>query len=171
MTRPQNFHIRTYGCQMNVHDSDKLANLLHHSGLKRADQTDEADLLVINTCSIRDKAENHLYSDLGKLGIWKQEKPGRLLGVGGCVAQQVGDNLLKRFPQVDFVFGTHNLRWVPAMVDAASDGPTQSSQTTVFATLCLQRRAKHVLDPCILNGVYYACRCPTASRNTDHARC
>ncbi|MFP6638811.1 MAG: tRNA (N6-isopentenyl adenosine(37)-C2)-methylthiotransferase MiaB [Myxococcota bacterium] len=116
------FHIRTYGCQMNVHDSDKLANLLHHSGFHRALAAEEADLLVVNTCSIRDKAENQLYSDLGKLRSWKDRRPGRLLGVGGCVAQQVGDSLLRRFSHLDFVFGTHNLRMVPAMVAAAGEG-------------------------------------------------
>jgi len=116
------FHIRTYGCQMNVHDSEKLANLLHHSGLRAAETEDLADILVINTCSIRDKAENQLYSDLGALRAWKDAGPERIIGVGGCVAQQVGDSLLKRFHHLDFVFGTHNLRLVPSMVDAARSG-------------------------------------------------
>jgi tRNA-2-methylthio-N6-dimethylallyladenosine synthase len=116
------FHIKTYGCQMNVHDSEKLSNLLYHAGFEAGASEDEADLLVINTCSIRDKAENQLYSDLGKLGQWKAGRPGRVLGVGGCVAQQVGDALLARFPQLDFVFGTHNLRLVPSMVASARGG-------------------------------------------------
>ena len=116
------FHIRTYGCQMNVHDSDKLSNLLYHNGLEAADSADAADVLVINTCSIRDKAENQLYSDLGSLRGWKEALPGRVIGVGGCVAQQVGDSLLKRFPHLDFVFGTHNLRLVPSMLEAARKG-------------------------------------------------
>jgi tRNA-2-methylthio-N6-dimethylallyladenosine synthase len=120
--RVPSFAIKTYGCQMNVHDSEKLANLLCHAGLCEVDDVEESDLLVINTCSIRDKAENRLYSDLGALGKWKQVRPGRILGVGGCVAQQVGDGILKRFPQVDFVFGTHNIRLVPAMVAAARRG-------------------------------------------------
>lgn len=116
------FFIRTYGCQMNVHDSEKLANLLHHAGLCASGGEGDADVLVINTCSIRDKAENQLYSDLGKLQEWKDARPGRAIGVGGCVAQQVGDRLLSRFPQLDFVFGTHNIRLVPSMVDAARRG-------------------------------------------------
>ena len=116
------FFIRTYGCQMNVHDSEKLANLLHHAGLERAAEEGAADLLIINTCSIRDKAENQLYSDLGKLREWKDRRAGRMIGVGGCVAQQVGDRLLGRFPQLDFVFGTHNLKLVPAMVSGAREG-------------------------------------------------
>jgi len=114
--------LRTHGCQMNVHDSEKIVNLLRHDGWQATDALDAADLLIVNTCSIRDKAEHRLYSDLGALRAWKQASPGRLLGVGGCVAQQQGDNLLRRFPQVDFVFGTHNLRWVPTMIEAASRG-------------------------------------------------
>jgi tRNA-2-methylthio-N6-dimethylallyladenosine synthase len=114
--------LRTFGCQMNVHDSEKIVNLLRHDGWLPTDVLETADLLIVNTCSIRDKAEHRLYSDLGVLRSWKQAAPGRLLGVGGCVAQQQGDRLLRRFPQVDFVFGTHNLRFVPAMVEAASRG-------------------------------------------------
>ncbi len=122
MSSSASFFIRTYGCQMNVHDSEKLANLLHHAGLTAANAEGDADLLVINTCSIRDKAESQLYSDLGKLRAWKAERAGRAIGVGGCVAQQVGDRLLSRFAQLDFVFGTHNLRMVPSMIDAARQG-------------------------------------------------
>ena len=116
------FAIRTYGCQMNVHDSEKVATLLEDSGLSAADGEGDADVLVINTCSIRDKAEHQLYSDLGKLRAWKAEKPGRVVGVGGCVAQQVGDKLLGRFDHLDFVYGTHNLRKVPAMLEQADRG-------------------------------------------------
>ncbi len=122
MTARRRFLIRTYGCQMNVHDSEKVANLLHHAGYGEAAELEAADLLVVNTCSIREKAENRLYSDLGVLRAWKAERPGRVLGVGGCVAQQEGDRVLRRFPHVDFVFGTHNLRWVPAMLEAAREG-------------------------------------------------
>ena len=119
---PKRFAIRTYGCQMNVHDSEKVATLLEDSGLAAATGEGDADVLVINTCSIRDKAEHQLYSDLGKLRAWKAEKPGRIVGVGSCVAQQVGDRLLGRFDHLDFVFGTHNLRKVPAMLDRAEQG-------------------------------------------------
>jgi len=120
------FQIRTYGCQMNAHDSEKVANLLHHAGLNRAESEAEADLVVVNTCSIREKAEHRLYTDLGILRLWKAERPGRLIGVGGCVAQQEGDSLLRRYPQVDFAFGTHNLRWVPDMVAAAERGQREA---------------------------------------------
>jgi tRNA-2-methylthio-N6-dimethylallyladenosine synthase len=116
------FLIRTHGCQMNVHDSEKVANLLHHHGYRSAVELDDADLLILNTCSIREKAEHRLYSELGLLRSWKAAGTGRVLGVAGCVAQQEGDRILRRFRQVDFVFGTHNLRFVPAMVEAARRG-------------------------------------------------
>jgi tRNA-2-methylthio-N6-dimethylallyladenosine synthase len=120
------FKVVTYGCQMNVHDTEKLSNLLCHAGMREAAGQDDADLLVINTCSIRDKAENQLYTDLGKLRDWKRARRDRVLGVGGCVAQQVGGRLLKRFTHLDFVFGTHNLQWVPVMADAAISGERSS---------------------------------------------
>ncbi len=120
------FHIRTYGCQMNAHDSEKVANLLLHTGFSAADGAEDADLLVVNTCSIREKAEHRLYTDLGLLRAWKAERAGRMIGVGGCVAQQEGDGLLRRFPQVDFAFGPHNLRFVPEMVRAAERGAREA---------------------------------------------
>lgn len=107
---------------MNVHDTEKIANLLYHGGFALAASEEEADLLVVNTCSVREKAEHRLYTDLGILRGWKQAQAGRVVGVGGCVAQQEGDALLARFPHLDFVFGTHNLRLVPAMVEAACRG-------------------------------------------------
>jgi len=125
---PRRFWIRTHGCQMNVHDSEKVANLLLHDGWEPALGMDEADLLILNTCSIRDKAEHRLYSELGKLREWKALARGRAVGVAGCVAQQQGDALLRRFPQLDFVYGTHNLRRVPEMAAAAFRG-VRDSQT------------------------------------------
>jgi tRNA-2-methylthio-N6-dimethylallyladenosine synthase len=116
------FQIRTYGCQMNAHDSEKVANLLLHAGLEPAAGEADADVLVVNTCSIREKAEHRLYTDLGLLRAWKAERPGRVVGVCGCAAQQEGDGLLQRFPQLDFAFGTHNLRFVPEMLAAAERG-------------------------------------------------
>ena len=132
----KSFSIRTFGCQMNVHDSEKVANLLLHAGWAEAADPEAADLLVVNTCSIRDKAERKLYSDLGLLRRWKAGRPGRLVGVGGCVAQQEGEALLDRFPQVDFVFGTHNLRHVPVL---AADALAGSRRAAVEATRSLAR--------------------------------
>ncbi len=134
MRPAKRFLIRTYGCQMNAHDSDKVANLLCHEGFRAAETLRDADLLVINTCSIREKAEHRLYSDLGALRAWKRERPGRLLGVAGCVAQQEGDAILRRFGHVDLVFGTHNLRLVPTMVADAERG-ARRVETTESASL------------------------------------
>jgi tRNA-2-methylthio-N6-dimethylallyladenosine synthase len=107
---------------MNVHDSEKLANLLRHHGWAPTDALAEADLLLVNTCSIRDKAEHQLYSDLGALREWREAAPGRVLAVGGCVAQQAGGAILRRFPLVDFVFATHTRGLGPALAVAARRG-------------------------------------------------
>ncbi len=128
------FAIRTYGCQMNQHDTEKVSNLLVHAGLEPALAEESADVLLINTCSIREKAEHRLYSDLGALRRWKEAVPGRLLGVGGCVAQQEGGGLLDRFAHLDFVFGTHNLREVPALLRSAGSG-RRGSRTAELRSL------------------------------------
>ena len=122
MALRRRFHIRTYGCQMNVHDSQKVAALLTRAGYRAAEDPEQADLLIVNTCSIREKAEHRLYTDLGRLREWKERRAGRVLGVAGCVAQQEGDAILRRFAAVDFVYGTHNLRLVPALAAAAEQG-------------------------------------------------
>jgi tRNA-2-methylthio-N6-dimethylallyladenosine synthase len=116
------FLIRTFGCQMNQHDSDKLANLLYHQGYREADRAEEADLVLLQTCSVRDKAEQKLYSEVGQLAALKARRPGLLIGVGGCVAQQEGDRLLGRMPALDFVFGPQNLRHLPELLLAARRG-------------------------------------------------
>jgi tRNA-2-methylthio-N6-dimethylallyladenosine synthase len=107
---------------MNAHDSEKVANLLFHHGYQSARSVEDADLLLVNTCSIREKAEHRLYSDIGTLRSWKGARPGRVLAVAGCVAQQEGARLLERFDHVDFVVGTHQLRLVPVLAEAARGG-------------------------------------------------
>jgi tRNA-2-methylthio-N6-dimethylallyladenosine synthase len=139
------FYLRTFGCQMNVHDSEKVANLLLHAGWAGAEDPEQAELLLIHTCSIREKAEQRLYTDLGALRRWKEAAPGRLLGVGGCVAQQEGDAVLRRFPHLDFAFGTHNLRLVPALAESAAAGVRQArtEETTSPARFDLPERHPH----------------------------
>ena len=110
------FHLRVFGCQMNQHDGEKIQNLLHHEGYRPTERVEAADLLLIYTCSVREKAEHKLYSELGQLSREKASRPDLVIGVGGCVAQQEGAGLLERFPAVDFVFGPQNLRHVPALV-------------------------------------------------------
>lgn len=116
------FHIRTFGCQMNQHDAEKMANLLHHAGYSTAEDADSADVLLIHTCSIRERAESKLYSELGAVLEGKRARPGLVVGVAGCVAQQEGGGLLRRFPGLDFVFGSQNLRDLPDLVDRARHG-------------------------------------------------
>jgi tRNA-2-methylthio-N6-dimethylallyladenosine synthase len=107
--------IKTYGCQMNEHDSRKLAKILE-PGYRTVMSAREADLVLINTCSVRDKPEQKLYSLLGELQEIKRENPALMIGVGGCVAQQEGDEIVRRSRNVDFVFGTHNLSLVPSLI-------------------------------------------------------
>ncbi len=142
MSEPRRFSIRTFGCQMNVHDTQKLSNLLYHAGYEAAGDEEDADFIVINTCSVREKAENKLYSDLGRLRTWKAARPGRVIGVGGCVAQQEGQALLKRFDYVDLVFGTHNLRALPAMLEGAVQGrrSAHTEETSSLERFDLPRR-------------------------------
>ncbi len=113
------FELRVFGCQMNQHDAEKIANVLHHQGFRPSAPGDSADLVLVYTCSVREKAEHKLYAELGILGRQKATRPGMLLGVGGCVAQQEGQALLDRFPALDFVFGPQNLRLLPGMIAAA----------------------------------------------------
>ena len=113
------FHLRTFGCQMNQHDAEKISNLLHHEGFRPVEDPEAADLVLIHTCSIREKAEQKLYSELGALRRRNRQGARVLVGVGGCVAQQEGEQLFRRFPWLDFVFGPQNLVHLPEMVRAA----------------------------------------------------
>ena len=98
-------YINTIGCQMNVYDSDQIERALAPNGYARTDQLEAADLVIVNTCTIRAKAEQKAFSFVGRLAKLKQRKPGLIVGVGGCVAQQEGEKILTRAPQVDLVFG------------------------------------------------------------------
>jgi tRNA-2-methylthio-N6-dimethylallyladenosine synthase len=99
------YHIHTWGCQMNVHDSEKLAGLLEREGYVKACGEEDADVILLNTCSIREKAAEKVFSELGRLRRLKAEGAGPVLGVCGCVAQQEGENIYQRAPYVDFVVG------------------------------------------------------------------
>jgi len=113
--------IKTYGCQMNEYDSLKLEKILENTHQK-VDSPEKADLVLINTCSVRDKPEQKLYSLLGRMSELKAEKPNLLIGVCGCVAQQEGENIVKRSKAVDLVFGTHNLSLVPSLIERRQSG-------------------------------------------------
>jgi tRNA-2-methylthio-N6-dimethylallyladenosine synthase len=103
------YFVRTFGCQMNEHDSQRLAGLLAAEGYEPADAPDDADVVVLNTCCIRENADNKLYGQLGHLKALKDERPDLQIAVGGCLAQKDRELVLARAPHVDVVFGTHNL--------------------------------------------------------------
>jgi tRNA-2-methylthio-N6-dimethylallyladenosine synthase len=111
--------IRTHGCQMNEYDSAKMADVLAaEHGLELTDNEAEADVILVNTCSIREKAQEKVFSQLGRWRLLKRDKPNLVIGVGGCVASQEGDALLKRAPFVDLVFGPQTLHRLPDLIDA-----------------------------------------------------
>lgn len=117
-TTPRKLFIKTWGCQMNEYDSSRMADLLKDAqGLVPTDNPADADVILLNTCSIREKAQEKVFSQLGEWRELKDKKPGLLIGVGGCVASQEGENIRKRAPFVDMVFGPQTLHRLPAMIE------------------------------------------------------
>ncbi|MGH3984062.1 MAG: tRNA (N6-isopentenyl adenosine(37)-C2)-methylthiotransferase MiaB [Pseudonocardiaceae bacterium] len=117
--RPRSYRVRTYGCQMNVHDSERLAGLLEAAGYVLAEPDDTPDVVVLNTCAVRENADNRLYGNLGQLRPVKSEHPGMQIAVGGCLAQKDRGEITRRAPWVDVVFGTHNIGALPVLLDRA----------------------------------------------------
>jgi tRNA-2-methylthio-N6-dimethylallyladenosine synthase len=112
-------YIKTFGCQMNEYDSDKMADVLHSSnGMEQTDNPDNADLILFNTCSVREKAQEKVFHDLGRVRHLKESNPNLLIGVGGCVASQEGKEIVKRAPFVDLVFGPQTLHRLPQLIAA-----------------------------------------------------
>src|SRR3990172_2883194 len=109
------YWIETWGCQMNAHDSEKIAGSLKGLGLESADSENEADVFVLNTCSVREKAEEKVFTRLRSFSHLKRKRP-VLIGITGCVAQQEGDAILSRAPEVDFVVGTQSLVQLPEVL-------------------------------------------------------
>lgn len=109
-------YIKTFGCQMNVHDSEKMTGILEAEGFEITDDRKGADLIIFNTCSIREKAEQKFLSDLGRLKTSKDQKPGLKIAVAGCIAQQMGASLIKRVPYVDYVLGPQNIHSIASML-------------------------------------------------------
>ena len=118
-TAGRTYQVRTYGCQMNVHDSERLAGLLEAAGYRRAADGADADVVVFNTCAVRENADNKLYGNLSHLAPRKQAEPDMQIAVGGCLAQKDREHLLRKAPWVDVVFGTHNIGSLPALLDRA----------------------------------------------------
>jgi tRNA-2-methylthio-N6-dimethylallyladenosine synthase len=129
---PKKLYIQTYGCQMNQYDSERIAQVMGRSGYVQTDRIDSADLLLLNTCSVRDKAEQKVYSALGSWKEFKDHRDGVIIGVGGCVAQQEGDNLLKRVAHLDLVFGTHSIHKLPELVAQVESSRARPVEVTFY---------------------------------------
>ncbi|MBI4948546.1 MAG: tRNA (N6-isopentenyl adenosine(37)-C2)-methylthiotransferase MiaB [Deltaproteobacteria bacterium] len=112
--------LETFGCQMNDNDSERILGFLKNINYTRTSKPTDADLIILNTCSVRDKAEQKVYSALGRFKELKEERPGLILGVAGCVAQQEGKKLLKRAPYLDLVFGPQNIHRLPDLIGEIS---------------------------------------------------
>jgi tRNA-2-methylthio-N6-dimethylallyladenosine synthase len=113
------YEVKTYGCQMNVHDSERLGGLLEHAGYVAVPAGEQADVVVFNTCAVRENADNKLYGNLGHLAPVKAKRPGMQIAVGGCLAQKDRDTITRKAPWVDVVFGTHNIGSLPVLLERA----------------------------------------------------
>ena len=113
------YEVRTYGCQMNVHDSERIAGLLEAAGHQQVPVGTDADIIVFNTCAVRENADNRLYGNLGYLKPVKDQNPQLQIAVGGCLAQKDRDEIVRRAPWVDVVFGTHNVGSLPVLLERA----------------------------------------------------
>ena len=129
----RSFEIRTYGCQMNMHDSERLAGLLEAAGYRRAAPGAEPDVVVFNTCAVRENADNRLYGNLGHLLPVKAAHPGMQIAVGGCLAQKDRAVITERAPWVDVVFGTHNIGALPVLLERAR--VAQQAQVEILESL------------------------------------
>jgi tRNA-2-methylthio-N6-dimethylallyladenosine synthase len=127
----RSFHVLTYGCQMNLHDTDRMSEVLRAAGHVQAQGVEDADIIVLNTCSVREKAEQKLRSEVGRLAMRKRERPELVLAVAGCVAQQEGERLLRSMPDVDVIVGPDNIGELPELL-AGVDAGAPPTVRTVF---------------------------------------
>jgi len=134
-------YLQTYGCQMNQYDSERIAQIMGRMDYESTDRIETADLVILNTCSVRDRAEQKVYSALGRWKELKKQREGVIIGVGGCVAQQEGANLLKRLPHLDLVFGTHNIQKLPQMVEQVQASRSRPVETAFY------RQPSYMEDP------------------------
>lgn len=128
-------YIQTFGCQMNVHDSEQMAALLAGGGYKLTDNIRLADLILLNTCSIREKAAHKVYSTLGRLVKIKEKNPELIIGVGGCLAQHLGTKFHKKFGHLDFIFGTHNIHRLPQLVESIKENREKITEIDFYKSL------------------------------------
>lgn len=159
MTAPKKLFIKTYGCQMNVYDSERMAEALGGNGYVETQTADDADMILLNTCHIREKAAEKVYSELGRFKGLKAENPDLKIGVAGCVAQAEGQEIMRRQPMVDLVVGPQSYHRLPAMDDAIQTGAkaldTDFPEDDKFATL--KKRAKGKRGPTAFLTVQEGC--------------
>ena len=146
MSAPKKLYIKTYGCQMNVYDSERMAEALGGKGYVETQTPDDADMILLNTCHIREKAAEKVYSELGRFKGLKAANPDLKIGVAGCVAQAEGEEIIKRQPMVDLVVGPQSYHRLPAMDDAIQTGAkaldTDFPDDDKFETLKTRAKAK-----------------------------
>ncbi|WP_434614498.1 tRNA (N6-isopentenyl adenosine(37)-C2)-methylthiotransferase MiaB [Tabrizicola sp. M-4] len=147
MTEPKKLFIKTYGCQMNVYDSERMAETLGAQGYVTTEVAEEADMVLLNTCHIREKASEKLYSDLGRLRPLKQANPDLKIGVAGCVAQAEGEEILRRMPLVDLVVGPQSYHRLPGMMQAVALG-----QKAVDTDFPAEDKFDHLPERKVLRG-------------------
>jgi len=143
----RSYQVRTFGCQMNVHDSERISGLLESAGYLPAAAGETPDLVVFNTCAVRENADNRLYGNLGQLVPTKKANPGMQIAVGGCLAQKDRGTITRKAPWVDVVFGTHNLHRLPVLLERARHNATAEVEIAealeVFPSSLPARRASH----------------------------
>lgn len=132
MENEKKLYLKTFGCQMNDADSSKIKSLLADMNIGSVDEAEDADIILLNTCSIRWKAEHKVYSELGRFKKIKNKRPNVIVGVGGCVAQQEKDEMFRRAPHLDIVFGTHNIHKLPDMIKEVYEKRGQVLETEFF---------------------------------------
>ena len=146
MAETKKLYIKTYGCQMNVYDSERMAEAMGGSGYEVTETPDDADMILLNTCHIREKAAEKVYSDLGRLKPFKSENPNLKIGVAGCVAQAEGEEIMRRQPMVDIVVGPQSYHRLPEMEAKAQAGEkaldTDFPEEDKFEKLKLRPKAK-----------------------------
>src|SRR5205823_6195851 len=130
---PRTYQVRTYGCQMNAHDSERISGLLEAAGYVPVAGDEQADVVVFNTCAVREIADNRLYGNLGHLRPVKNARPGMQIAVGGCLAQKDRGEIVRRAPWVDVVFGTHNLGSLPVLLERARHN--EAAQVEILESL------------------------------------
>jgi tRNA-2-methylthio-N6-dimethylallyladenosine synthase len=159
MTEPKKLFVKTYGCQMNVYDSERMAEALSGQGYEQVGSAEEADMILLNTCHIREKASEKIYSELGRLKPLRDENPNLKIGVAGCVAQAEGEEIMRRQPIVDLVVGPQTYHRLPAMMRAVEAGEkaldTDFPEEDKFLHLPKDRRAKR--GPCAFLTVQEGC--------------